>query len=52
MTSRWAREIAALDAEADCGRIVYLLGAHEFAWDIERALEFALFRTYVSHPVR
>ena len=46
MTSRWAREIATLDAEADCGRIVYLLGAHEFAWDIERALEFALFRTY------
>jgi len=44
--SRWAREIAALDAEADCGRIVYLLGAREFAWDIERALEFALFRTH------
>ena len=44
--SRWANEIAALDAEADCGRIVFLLGACEFAWDIERALEFALFRTY------
>lgn len=44
--SRWAREIARLDAEADATRIVHLLGSGEFAWDIERALEFALFRTY------
>ena len=44
--SKWADEIASLDAEADAGRIVFLLGACEFAWDIERALEFALFRTY------
>ncbi|SMY07014.1 oxygenase MpaB family protein [Flavimaricola marinus] len=43
---RWAREIAALDSEADATRIVHLLGSCEFAWDIERALEFALFRTY------
>lgn len=44
--SKWVCEIAARDAEADCGLIVYLLGAHEFAGDIERAFESALFRTY------
>lgn len=41
-----AARIAALDAVADCQEIAYLLYAREFAWDIERALEFALFRTY------
>lgn len=44
--SRWVRQIAALDPQADATRIVHLLGSCEFAWDIERALEFALFRTY------
>ncbi len=41
-----ADRIAALSPETDFGRIVYLLTAYEFSWDIERALEFALFRTY------
>ncbi len=41
-----AEKIAALDAERDAGEIAYLLSAYEFSWDIERALEFALFRTY------
>ena len=46
MESRVASRIAALDARADCREIAFLLGACEFSWDIERALEFALFRTY------
>lgn len=44
--SRWFKEIAQLDPSADYERIVYLLSTFEFAWDIEKALEFALFRTY------
>jgi len=46
-----AREIAQLDAVADCQRIVHLLTAYEFAWDFERALELALFYTYGSAPI-
>ncbi len=41
-----ARRIAALDPVRDAREIAFLLGAYAFAWDIERALEFALFRTY------
>lgn len=41
-----ARRIASLDAVDDCEEIALLLSSCEFAWDIERALEFALFRTY------
>ncbi|MFT5064415.1 MAG: hypothetical protein ACJAXK_000115 [Yoonia sp.] len=44
--SRWSKEIEQLDPAIDYERIVYLLSAYEFAWDIEKALEFALFRTY------
>jgi hypothetical protein len=44
--SRWSKEIERLDPSTEYERIVYLLGAYEFAWDIEKALEFALFRTY------
>lgn len=44
--SRWSREIERLDPSTDYERIVFLLGTCEFAWDIEKALEFALFRTY------
>lgn len=39
-------QIEALDAKKDCREIVYLLTCYEFPWDMERALEFALFRTY------
>ena len=46
-----AREIAGLDAQADCQRIVYLLTAYEFPWDITRSLEVALFYTYASDTV-
>ena len=44
--SRWSKEIAQLDPPVDYERIVYLLSTFEFAWDIEKNLEFALFRTY------
>lgn len=46
-----AREIAGLDAERDCQRIVYLLAAYEFSWDFNRALELALFYTYGSASI-
>lgn len=41
-------EIAALDAQRDCQRIVHLLVSYEFPFDIARALELALFHTYGS----
>ncbi|MEO6698695.1 MAG: oxygenase MpaB family protein [Paraperlucidibaca sp.] len=46
-----AAEIAGLDAQVDCQRIVHLLSAYEFSWDITRALEIALFYTYGSDSV-
>ncbi len=44
--SRWSDEIQTLDPTVDYERIYHLLTAYEFSWDIEKALEFALFRTY------
>lgn len=44
--ARTAETIAALDPEESYEEIARLLYAYEFSWDIERALEFALFRTY------
>ena len=44
--SRWSKEIETLDSRVDYERICFLLSAYEFSWDIEKALEFALFRTY------
>lgn len=44
--SRWSAEIETLDPKTDYERICFLLSAYEFSWDIEKALEFALFRTY------
>jgi hypothetical protein len=38
--------LAILDPEKDYEEIMYLLQCYEFPWDYERALEFALFRTY------
>lgn len=38
--------LAALDSETDYEEIMYLLQCYEFPWDYERALEFALFRTF------
>lgn len=45
------REIAALDAQRDCQRIVHLLTAYEFPADIQRATELALFHTYGSQSI-
>ena len=44
-------EIARLDALRDCQRIVFLLSAYEFPFDMTRALEIALFHTYGSRSV-
>ncbi len=44
--SRWSDEIERLDPQVEYERIYFLLSACEFSWDIEKALEFALFRTY------
>ncbi|MBV8610240.1 MAG: hypothetical protein JO034_22615 [Singulisphaera sp.] len=39
-------EIRRLDPERDHQRIVHLCACYEFAFDMVRSLEFALFRTY------
>jgi hypothetical protein len=41
-------EIKNLDGEKDHCRIIQLLVCYEFPWDLARALEIALFRTYAS----
>ncbi|MGP4016997.1 oxygenase MpaB family protein [Saccharopolyspora sp. 5N708] len=38
--------ILALDPDRDCEEIYRLLAEYEFPWDLTKALEFALFRTY------
>ncbi len=40
------KEIERLDPKADCQRIVFLTAYLEFPWDMTRALELALFRTF------
>lgn len=42
----WLRRIAVLDPERDCQTIHRITAGYEFPWDYQRALEFALFRTY------
>ncbi len=46
-----AREIASLDAKRDCQRIAHLIVKYEHTWDMQRALELALFHTYGSVSV-
>jgi hypothetical protein len=46
LRGRLTQQIEALDPDRDYRQIVFLLTAYAFPWDIERALEFALFRTY------
>lgn len=48
MSQRYAilQEVLALDPQKDCQRIVYLVGSYEYPWMMQKALEFALFRTY------
>lgn len=41
-----AEQVAALDPEQDHQQIVYLIGSYEFPWELQRSLEFALFRTF------
>ena len=40
------QQIQELNPESDYEKIAHLLASYEFPWDIEKALEFALFRTY------
>ena len=40
------REILRLDPEKDCEEINRLIATYEFPWDMTRALELALYRTY------
>jgi hypothetical protein len=42
----WLKEIRRLDPERDYLRIYRIIATHEFPWDITRALELALYRTY------
>ena len=44
-------EIRRLEPERDHLRIVYLDSCYEFPFDITRALEFALFRTFASNTI-
>jgi hypothetical protein len=46
MRGKYFSRISLLDPVRECREIVFLLTCFEFPWDIERALEFALFRTY------
>ena len=42
----WADRNALLDPETDYAEIYRNLTLHEFPWDLNQALSFALFRTY------
>jgi hypothetical protein len=42
----WLRRIEELDPEADHAEVYRIMVAHEFPWDMNQSLSFALFRTY------
>jgi hypothetical protein len=42
----WLRRIEQLDPGTDHAEIYRIMAAHEFPWDVNQALSFALFRTY------
>src|ERR1051325_9061681 len=44
-------EILSLDPIKDHCRIVHLMTGYEFPWDVVRALEVALMRTFCSPPI-
>ncbi|KAA9149217.1 DUF2236 domain-containing protein [Amycolatopsis acidicola] len=46
MSGYWLRRIERLDPVTDHQEIYRISIGHEFPWDYQRALEFALFRTY------
>ncbi|MEM7037037.1 MAG: DUF2236 domain-containing protein, partial [Bacteroidota bacterium] len=45
---RIQRDIRTLDPDKDHTLIVQLMSGYEFPWDVQRALEVALFKTYAS----
>ena len=44
--AQWDAQRARLDPVVDCTEVFRLVSAHEFPWDMQQALSFALFRTY------
>jgi len=42
----WSRRISQLDPARDYHEIYRILAAHEFPWDMNQSLSFALYRTY------
>ena len=44
--AQWDASRARLDPVSDSTDVMRLLAAHEFPWDLQQALSFALFRTY------
>ena len=44
--THWLRHLAGLDPETDYEEIYRVTVTHEFPWDMNQALSFALFRTY------
>jgi len=44
--THWLRHVARLDPETDYEEIYRIVLAHEFPWDMNQSLSFALFRTY------
>jgi hypothetical protein len=47
----WQQQIARLDPETDYEQIARITAMHEFPWDSQQALSFALFRTYAVPSV-
>lgn len=45
------KQILILDPVRDHQQIVYLVGSYEYPWLTQRALEFALFRTYAAPSI-
>ena len=44
--AHWTKVIARLDPHEEFEEIYRILAAHEFPWDLNQSLSFALFRTY------
>ncbi len=44
--THWQRHIARLDPQVDYEEIYRVMTTHEFPWDMNQSLSFALFRTY------
>ena len=42
----WAKHIARLDPETEYEQIYRIITTHEFPWDMNQSLSFALYRTY------